>query len=157
MLLGAIALGTMFGIRRTRGRKAQERWATESPMDDETFLRACGIPNDPFRRRVAVKARTAIANLAGVPPATILPDHTFAHDLVELPYWDSLDWLGYVFEVERLFHNAIAIPSPVEAAFHAAGLKQPLCVKHLVKATSLAATRRHYGRKRPRRLRNRRP
>jgi hypothetical protein len=117
-------------------------------MGDDDFLAACGIPDDPFRRRVAVKSREAIAKLAGVPRETILPEHSSRFDLIELPYWDSLDWLGYVFEVERLLKGAVVIPNPIEEAHRAAGYMAILRVKHLVKATSLAAGKTEMGKRR---------
>ena len=113
-------------------------------MDDDVFLKACEIPDEPLRIGVALAARRTIAELGTVPAETILPSDTFAHDLVELPFWDSLDWLHFIFSVERRSDGTFKLPygSLIDEAIKlAGGSHSDLQVKHVVKATALAATR----------------
>src|SRR3954468_13622083 len=93
--------GALFALRRRKLRDAAAAWAARTPMPDAEFLRACEVPDEPFAARAALAARRAIASLATVPAETIRPDDSFVHDLRKLPFWDSLDWLSFVFEVEK--------------------------------------------------------
>lgn len=60
-----------------------------------------------------------------------------------LPYWDSLDWLGFVFEVEREMEERIKLPKGAVAeglpGGDFGGRGGPLLVKEVVRATALAA------------------
>jgi hypothetical protein len=143
-LVGAVVVGAALGVwRQWNEEPVERRWARRPRMSDKEFLSACGVPEAPFQKRVAIGARTSIASLAGVPRETILPEHSFANDLIELPYWDSLDWLGFIFEVEAHFRGAVVIPpDPIGDAFRAAGRADELRVKHVVRAVSAKAVRR---------------
>ncbi|AGA30152.1 hypothetical protein Sinac_6042 [Singulisphaera acidiphila DSM 18658] len=113
-------------------------------MCDGEFLMRCKIPDEPLKAQVALAARRAIAQLGTVPTETIRPDDRFAHDLVQLPFWDSLDWLGYIIEVEQPFEGKVVFDSSVidEAVKLAGGRPLELRVKHVVRATVLAASYR---------------
>jgi hypothetical protein len=104
-LLSTLTITTSFilfvVVHRRKTRKAAAEWAGRSPMGDEAFLAACDVGADPVAARVALAARRVIARLATVPPTTVLPDDSFARDLVRLPFWDSLDWLGFDLELEK--------------------------------------------------------
>jgi hypothetical protein len=112
-------------------------------MDDDDFLKGCEIPDEPLPIAVALAARRVIAELGTVPPETIRPDDSFAHHLVQLPFWDSLDWLGFILDVEQQFKGAVRLPSLVwvieEATWESGG---DLRVKHIVRFLALAATER---------------
>ena len=122
-------------------RLAACRWRGRPPMDDDVFLKACEIPDEPLRIGVALAARRTIAELGTVPPETISPSDTFAHDLVELPFWDSLDWMGFILDIERRVDVKLPCTSVIDDAIKlAGGHHSKLQVKHVVKATALAAT-----------------
>ncbi len=137
-----MAVGLIFlGIRRRRTTwSAVCRWRERDLTNDEEFLRACEIPDDPLKIALALAARRAIAKLATVPPETIRATDTFARDLIELPYWDSLDWLGFIFEVERECGHRV--PRTIYLDDAVDPRKMPfseLQVRHVVKAVALSA------------------
>jgi acyl carrier protein len=92
--------------------------------------------------QVALAARRVIAELGTVPAETILPDDSFVYDLVELPCWDSLDWLGLVLGIEReLGGRVIITESPFDEAIRAARWQSSdLRVRHVVRAIAVAVT-----------------
>src|SRR3712207_6235089 len=97
----ALVMAELFLLHRRNLRDAAERWGRRAPLIDDDFLRQCEVPDEPFAIVAALSARRAVAALATVPPETIRPDDLFKRDLGKLPYWDSLDWLGFVLEVEK--------------------------------------------------------
>jgi hypothetical protein len=111
-------------------------------MGDGEFLEACEIPDDPLMIEVALAARRAIAELGTVPAETILPDDSFVYDLVQLPYWDSLEWMGLVLGIERELEDRVIITEPRfdEAMRAARSQSSDLRVRHVVRAMALAAT-----------------
>ena len=109
-------------------------------MSDRDFLQQCGpFPNE-LAEEVAVAARRAIAGLATVPSETICPKNSFADDLSDLPYWDSLDWLGFIFETERQMNYRVVISSQIvmDGIAKAGGYRR-LSVSDLIRATAMAA------------------
>jgi hypothetical protein len=117
-----------------------KEWSSRPAMADEDFLRACLVPRDPMQTEAGLAARRAIASLATVPASTILPDDSFARDLVQLPFWDSLDWLGFVLETEVQSGLRIRLPAGVvERAHEEAGGGDALRVRHVVRAVASAA------------------
>jgi hypothetical protein len=116
------------------------RWRERSPMGDAEFVKACEIPDEPLMAMVALAARRVIAELGTVPPETIRPDDSFAHDLVQLPYWDSLDWLDFIFQVERECRSRIPRLVFDEVVRSVEGRPADLRVRHVVRAVTMAAT-----------------
>lgn len=108
-------------------------------MGNDEFLRACKIPDEPLRIEVALAARRVIGKLATVPAETICPDDSFVHDLVQLPHWDSLDWLDFIFRVEREIRLKVSRSLFDEAAMLLGGWTGDLRVKHVIRAVSMAA------------------
>jgi hypothetical protein len=108
-------------------------------MGDDEFLRECKIPDEPLRINVALAARRIIGELATVSAETIHPDDSFAHDLVRLPYWDSLDWLDFIFRVERESQRKFPRSVLDEATMSTCGRDADLRVKHVVRAIAMAA------------------
>ena len=80
-----------------------------------------------------------IGELGTVPAETIHPDDSFAHDLVHLPYWDSLDWLDFIFRVEIECQQKVPRPVFDEAATFTWGAVADLQVKHVVRAVAMSA------------------
>ena len=109
-------------------------------MSHDDFLAGCEIPEEPLRVEVALAARRVIAGLGTVPTETIRPDDSFAHDLVHLPFWDSLDWLHFIFLVERECQRKVPRLVLDEAVSLAERRDSDLRVRHVVRALALAAT-----------------
>src|SRR5262249_20239256 len=86
--------------------------------------------------------RRAIAGLGTVPAETIRADDTFSEDLVQLPFWDSLEWMGLILEIEQQPEDRVSLPECViEDAIGLAGRRpSELQVKHVARAAALAAT-----------------
>ena len=140
ILVGSAAVFVIWLLLHRRAtRLAARRWRGRLPIGDDDFLRACEIPDEPLRINVALAARRVIAELGTVPAETIHPDDSFAHDLVQLPYWDSLDWLDFIFRVERESEQKVPRPVLDEAAMFAWGRDADLRVKHVVRAIAMAA------------------
>ncbi len=117
-----------------------KEWSSRPAMADEDFLKVCLVPEDPMQVEAALAARRAIASLATVPASTILPDDSFARDLVQLPFWDSLDWLGFLLETEVQSGLRIRLPGGVvERAYEEAGGGDAVRVRHVVRAVASAA------------------
>lgn len=143
ILVGA-ALSFVLSLRKHRRATelAATRWRERPTMGDGEFVKACEVPDDPLRIEVALAARRVIAELGTVPAETIRPDDSFAHDLVQLPYWDSLEWIGLVIGIERELDDRVIITEQVfdEAMRMARSQSSDLRVGHLVRAMALAAT-----------------
>ncbi len=140
--LAVIAVGFIFlGIRQRRTTwSAACRWRERDLTNDEEFLRACEIPDDPLRIALALAARRAIAKLATVPPETIRATDTFARDLVELPFWDSLEWMGFILELEDECQRMTPCPDLRYDAIDSLNVPfSDLQVRHVVKAVALSA------------------
>ena len=119
---------------------AAAEWTQRQGMDDDEFLRRCAPLANELSKEVALASRRAIASLATVPSETILPGNSFAEDLSALPYWDSLDWLGYHFETERQLQERVRLSSEImDDGIRAAGGYRSLTVRDLVRATAAAA------------------
>lgn len=140
----AVVIGFVASLRmhRRATRLAAGRWRERPRMGDEDFLRGCEIPDEPLAVEVALAARKVTAQLGTVPPETIRPDDSFGKDLVQLPFWDSLEWACLLFEVEHetgcrlswsTFHD------DVDKA--AEGRARDLQVRHVVKVLARSAAR----------------
>jgi acyl carrier protein len=124
--------------------RAAEHWRERPTMGDGKFLKQCEIPDESLLVEVALAARKVIADLGTVPPETIRPDDTFAEDLIQLPFWDSLEWMGLVMGVEEEFDGKVLVAeSCIEDAVKLAGGRpSELKVKHVVRAMALSETYR---------------
>ena len=103
-------------------------------MGDGEFIKACEIPDEPFLVGIALAARRIIAEPGTVPAETIRPDDTFAHDLVQLPFWDSLEWMGLVLGIEGELGSRVNITEDCfdEAMRAARSEALDLRVRHIV-------------------------
>ena len=127
-------------LHRRATRLAACRWRQRPPMNDDAFLKECEIPDEPISIKVALTARRVIGELATVPAETIHPDDSFAHDLVQLPFWDSLDWLDFIFRVERECQRKVPRPLFEELAMLDSECAGDFQVKHVITAVAMAAT-----------------
>ena len=88
-------------------------------------------------------ARRAIAILGQVPVGTIHPDDAFSGELAKLPFWDSLDWLGFLLETERLLQGRakVVYTGLIDQAVEMAGggRNAVLRVEHVVRSVALGA------------------
>jgi hypothetical protein len=145
ILVGA---ATTFVLSLRKHRRTTElaasRWRERPTMGDGDFVKGCEIPDDPLTVEVALAARRVIADLGTVPTETIKPDDSFGHDLVQLPYWDSLEWVGLVIGIERALDDRVIITEHRfdEAMRTARSQSSDLRVRHVVRALALAATDR---------------
>ena len=132
-------VGTFILYKRRVAANARE-WGLRPPMSDADFLCACEVADEPFDRMVATAARQAIASLGTVPAETILPEQVILGDLSNLPFWDSIDWLSYMFEVEKQAKYEIKVPANViRGAVLAAGGYAQVSVRDLIRATVASA------------------
>jgi hypothetical protein len=130
-------------LHRRKLREAALNWSGRRLLPDAEFLRACEVPEEPFPVQAALSARRAIASLATVPSETIYPEDSFFNDLRRLPFCDSLDWLGFVLEVEKQSGGEVRMMGSVaEGAVKAAGDFKSLRVKHIVRSVMTAALSR---------------
>jgi acyl carrier protein len=150
IVLASVMIGlfiwTIISLRKHRRATlaAAECWRDRPTMGDGEFLMRCEIPDEPLPVKVALAARRVIAALGTVPPETIRPDDTFAKDLVQLPFWDSLEWVGLVMGVEEEFAEKVLVAESCidDAVKLAGGRHTELRVKHVVRAMALSATYR---------------
>jgi hypothetical protein len=137
----AIAFILWLLMHRRATRLAASRWRDRTPVSDHEFLRGCEIPDEPLMIEVALAARRVIAELGTVPPETIRPNDTFTHDLVQLPFWDSLDWMDFIFRVERECLLKVSRPLFCEGAIDSFKAQDSdLQVRHVIRAVALSAT-----------------
>lgn len=92
-----------FGIRRTRCRELAEvkRFETLPRTTDEAFLQELEIDFGSAFVKPALAVRDAIAELAEVSPESLNASLHTDSDLNRLPYFDSPDTLGVIFEIEK--------------------------------------------------------
>jgi len=71
------------------------------PQSDEQFLAECGLPADPEAARIALAVRRAVANIGSVDSQFIRADDLYPDQLGMLPFWDSIDMMAYIWELEK--------------------------------------------------------
>jgi hypothetical protein len=72
-----------------------------APQSDEQFLAECHLPADPEADRVALAVRRAVANMGSIDPTFIRADDVYPDQLAMLPFWDSIDMMAYLWELEE--------------------------------------------------------
>jgi hypothetical protein len=141
LVVSAVGLAVWLMLHRRATRLAASRWRERPPMSDRAFLIACEIPDELVPIEVALAARRVIAELGTVPSETILAHDTFAYDLIQLPFWDSLDWLDFIFRVERECQIKLSRPIFCESAIKWIPRRdRDLQVRHVIRAVVLAVT-----------------
>lgn len=81
--------------------RAVEFLSRTVPQSDETFFLGCRLPNHPEAMRVALAVRSVIAKLGKVPTECIRFDMRFSDGILSLPFWDSIEQVGYIIELEE--------------------------------------------------------
>ena len=113
---------------KTAGEMAAGFAADRTPEADEQFVAACGLPDTPDAARVALAVRRSVASYGMIGPEFIRAADTYPNELIELSGWDSLDFLGWIFELERELGMSVT-----REAFK--DIRQPFTVKDLALAT----------------------
>lgn len=147
LLIGFAGVIWFVMLLRSHHRKtlaAAGRWRDRPRTSDHDFLSSCEIPEEPLPVEVALAVRKAIAELGTVSSETIRPVDTFAHDLAQLPFWDSLDWMDLVLGIEEKFDGKVLVTESCidDAVKLAGGRSSQLKVKHVVRAMALSAAYR---------------
>jgi hypothetical protein len=93
---------------RRKEKKAVQRFETFAPTPDAEFLEALQLSPSAPEAEIALAARRAFAKLGSVPPESLKPSHRFYPDLQKLPFYDSIDFLGIIFELEEQTHMKIS-------------------------------------------------
>ena len=86
---------------RTAEEMAADFAATRSPVDDECFVSACGLPDTQLARQVALAVRNSVAQYGMIDPKFILADDVYPDQLVNLSGWDSPDIVDWIMELEK--------------------------------------------------------
>jgi acyl carrier protein len=113
---------------RTADEMAADFAADRMPEPDEQFIAACDLPDTPDAVRVALAVRRSVANYGMIASEFIRATDGYPEELVELSGWDSIDFLAWVFELERELGMSVS-----REAFK--DIRQPFTVKDLVLAT----------------------
>ncbi len=71
------------------------------PQSDAVFLDECGLPADAESTSIALAVRRSVASYGAVTADCVRADHSYPGDLELLSGWDSLDFVGWVLELER--------------------------------------------------------
>ena len=86
---------------RTAQEKADEFAADRGLQSDEQFLTACGLPGTPEATRIALAVRRSVASYGIVAAEYIRAEDRYPDELSDLSGWDSIDFLAWLFELER--------------------------------------------------------
>ena len=71
------------------------------PQTDDEFVARCGFEPDGTAAVLVLAVRRVIGECGSVDPAYIRDDDLWPEDLGKLDFWDSIDFLHFVFSVER--------------------------------------------------------
>lgn len=112
---------------RTADEMAADFAADRTPETDEHFIAACNLPDTPEAVRVSLAVRRSVASYGMIDPKFIRATDGYPNELVELSGWDSIDFLAWIFELERELEMPIS-----RKAFR--DIRQPFTVKDLVSA-----------------------
>lgn len=99
-------------------RKAARFRKKHLPQSDEQFVLGCGLAPGSIEATRALAIRGAIGTCGSIGPEFIHHDHRGPEDLATLDFWDSIDYLGFILEVEReLGVRVPSKPGPEEDEF----------------------------------------
>jgi hypothetical protein len=63
-------------------------------------LAECGLSDNPSAERAALAVRRSVAKFGAIAPEHIYASHCHPGELESLSNWDSLDFIGWVLELE---------------------------------------------------------
>ena len=113
---------------RNAQEQAEDFSKNRGEQADEQFITACGLPDTPEATRIALAVRRSVARYGMVDAKYIRVEDRYPDDLSTLSGWDSIDFLAWVFELERELGGE-KIP---KRAFDR--IRQPFAVKDLILA-----------------------
>ena len=87
-------------FRTTRAKVDRFRRGRERQSDAD-FLVECELPEDPDASRVALAVRHAVGAIGLVDSQYVRADDRYPDELAVLPLWDSMDWVGFIMEIEE--------------------------------------------------------
>ena len=96
---------------RTADEMAADFAAERSTLADEDFVSACDLPNNPLATRIALAVRRSVASYGMIEPGYIYAEDVYPDQLIELSGWESIDFLGWVLELEKELR--VPLPSGV--------------------------------------------
>ena len=97
----ARAVRRFLRVFKTAHAKVHDFRTGRARQPDDGFLRDCGIEPGTETARVAVAVRRAVAEVGLVDPLFVRAEDSYPGTLEVLPLWDSMDWLAFLFELER--------------------------------------------------------
>lgn len=98
-LIGLGFAASMRSLRRAERAEVQ-RFQWRRPTADETFLEQVGIDPASPQAAVAPTARRVFAELGSIPPQSVRGPDRFYPDFQRLPFYDSVDALGILLQLE---------------------------------------------------------
>ena len=99
---------------RTADEKAADFAKDRERQTDEQFFSECGLPDTAQTVRIALAVRRSVASVGAVEPEYIRTNDRYPEELAALSGWDSLDFLDWVFQLERELGNEV---HPTKAYF----------------------------------------
>lgn len=96
-----LLVATSIGLSIRHAHRNARQWSEREPQFDRSFLIACGVDPTNRQARAALAIRAGIADLATVPPETIHAADRIRGEIDTLPYWDSIDMVGFVVALEE--------------------------------------------------------
>lgn len=88
-------------------KKVAEFLRLHEPQADSIFVAECGYESDIEASKIALGVRRCIAEMGGIPPEYIRHDHRFPDDIGNLDFWDSIDEIGFLVELEANFNRRL--------------------------------------------------
>jgi acyl carrier protein len=86
---------------KTADEMAEAFIATRQPQSDEAFVASCNLPPTAYARKVALAVRNSVASYGMVDTQFIRADDSYPKELSLLSGWDSIDFVGWILELER--------------------------------------------------------
>jgi len=110
---------------RTADEMANDFLALRDPESDESFIASCELPDDPLALETAIAVRRSVANYGMVAAEYIVDTDRYPDELMKLSGWDSLDFVAWIFELEKELNEPMLMDTHYE-------LRTPFSVKDLV-------------------------
>jgi hypothetical protein len=115
---------------KTADEKASAFAATRASQTDEEFVRDCGLADDAEAAALALAVRRSVARYGMVDSKAIRASDRYPEELSALSNWDSLEMLGWFFELEKQLGRKVR----GREAFGDSNPRQGFSVRDLVRA-----------------------